>query len=306
MRTATLRFMFVLLTLTGISCLRAESRLVSRTPKLLKVAPARKVPYKAVTDKTGKKTKLMLHIFEPVNRNKKEKLPVIVFFFGGGWVGGSAGQFYAQCDYLAARNMVAISADYRTARKHGTTPFDCVEDGKSAVRYIRIHAKELGIDPNRVIAGGGSAGGHVAACTGVIKGFEAKGENLKISSVPNAMVLMNPVIDTTKKGYGATNVKGRETEISPCHHVRAGIVPTIIFHGTADTTVPFENVKRFTKLMKEKGNICELHPFRDRKHGFFNSKRFRRNLDGKDFKAIMQLTVEFLKKQGLIDKKTPK
>mgnify|MGYP002021636834 CR=1 FL=1 len=55
-------------------------------------------------------------------------------------------------------------------------------------------------DPNKVVAAGGSAGGHVAACTGTVTGFES-GE-LKFSSVPAALILFNPVCDTSPSGYG--------------------------------------------------------------------------------------------------------
>ena len=74
--------------------------------------------------------------------------------------------------------MVAMTADYRVASRHGTQARHCVADGKSAVRWIRQHAGRLGVDPHRVAAGGGSAGGHGAACTGVI----AQGdENVPVS-----------------------------------------------------------------------------------------------------------------------------
>jgi len=142
--------------------------------------------------------------------------------------------------------------------------------------------------------------GHVAVCTAVISGYEAEGENLEISSVPAAVVAMNPVLDTTKLGYGAKKLQGHEKDISPCHHVKAGIPPVILFHGTADTTVPFENAERFCRLMKESGNVCELHGFNGRKHGFFNPKAFRKGNTDEDFNKTMQQTTEFLSKLGII------
>jgi acetyl esterase len=84
---------------------------------------------------------------------------------------------------------VAMSAEYRVIGKHKTTPFECVQDGKSAVRWIRQHAAELGVDPDRIVAAGGSAGGHVAACIGVIQGHEEEGGNTNISAMPNAMII---------------------------------------------------------------------------------------------------------------------
>lgn len=250
--------------------------------------------------KTTDQSKLMLDVFIPANHQKADKRPVIVFFFGGGWVSGSPNQFYQQARYFAEKGFVAISGDYRTFNKHKTTPFESVSDAKSAIRWVREHAKQLGINPEKIIASGGSAGGHIAACTGVIDGYETEGENLAISSVPNAMILLNPVIDTGEKGYGLNKVgEARKTDISPVAHVKPGLPPTIIFHGTADKTVPFENVERFTRLMKEAGNTCDLLPFPGKGHGFFNGSLFRANQSDEDFNATMQGAMEFLTKLHL-------
>jgi acetyl esterase len=260
-------------------------------------APDKTVPYKEVAGERG--GPLHLDVFLPEGHQATDKRPAIVFFFGGGWTGGSTKQFYQQARDFAKLGWVAASADYRTAKSHGTTPFECVQDGKSAIRWMREHADELGIDGDKIVAAGGSAGGHVAACTGVIEGHDEPGEDLGISSVPNAMILSNPVIDTTEAGYGISKVgEGRKTEISPCHQVRKGLPPTMVVHGTADTTVPFENAERFTKLMNEAGNVCVLVPFEGKQHGFFNGSFFRaRNGDG-DYDIIMGKSLDFLSKQG--------
>ena len=134
---------------------------------------------------------LNLHVFYPGNIKQGDNRPAIVFFFGGGWTSGTPRQFYAHCEYLAAQGMVAISAEYRVKGTHGTTPVESVKDGKSAIRWVRKHAEELGVDPLRIAASGGSAGGHVAACTALIEGLEE--EDPDICSVPDAMVLFNPV-----------------------------------------------------------------------------------------------------------------
>ncbi len=232
-------------------------------------------PDKQIVFKQFEKDPLELNVFLPAGWSANDKRPAIVFFFGGGWTGGTPAQFYAHSRYFSSRGMVAISAQYRTKTSHGTSPFECIVDGKSAVRWVRQHAAELGVDPIKLAAGGGSAGGHVAATTGILKGLDETGENMSISSIPNALVLFNPVVDTTKKGYGAEKLGNRVTDASPVHHVRAGLPPTIIFHGTTDTTVPFENVERFCAEMKKAGNRCELVPFDGRAHGFFNYLRSR-------------------------------
>ena len=175
-----------------------------------KITPDTIRTYKEIGD-----TNLKLHIFYPTKINNKQPTAAIVFFFGGGWTGGNPNQFYQQSQYLASRGILAISAEYRIKNTHKTTPFESVEDGKSAIRWVRANAEELHIDPNKIIASGGSAGGHIAVCTALIEGNEQKGEDVTISAVPNAVVAYNPVLDTTEKGYGSEKVKGRETEISP-------------------------------------------------------------------------------------------
>ena len=133
-------------------------------------APAQ--PDQRLLYKTAGEHSLFLHLFEPSRKGRARSRPAIVFFFGGGWNGGSPSQFYPHCRYLADRGMVALAAEYRIKNTHGTPPSACVEDGKSALRWIRSHAPDLGIDPNRIAAGGGSAGGHVAAAVATTEGFE--------------------------------------------------------------------------------------------------------------------------------------
>src|SRR5262245_64205085 len=103
---------------------------------------------KAVTYKTVGDTKLNLWIYEPEGHKPENKTPAIVFFFGGGWTGGSPQQFEQHCQHLASRGMVAITADYRVASRNQVKAVSCVADAKSAVRYVRQNAARLGIDPN--------------------------------------------------------------------------------------------------------------------------------------------------------------
>ncbi len=216
---------------------------------------------------------LNLHVFNPTEPGPQDGRPAVVFFFGGGWVGGKPKQFYPQCRHLAKRGMVAIAAEYRIKSVHDSTVPQSVADAKSAIRYVRQHAAKLGIDPEKIISAGGSAGGHLAASTGTLTHFDEPDEDSTISSVPNAMILLNPVVDTTPTGYtGKQLPKEGDKTLSPIHHIRADLPPPLSCHGTADKAVPHENVVRFEKAMNEAGNRCELKSFEGAAHGFFNPR----------------------------------
>jgi acetyl esterase/lipase len=239
---------------------------------------ARAEVYKTVGD-----VALKLFIYTPPGHQATDRRPAIVFFFGGGWTSGSPTQFQHQCAYLASRGLVAITADYRVASRHQVKAVDCVRDAKSAIRWVRANAARLGVDPARIAAGGGSAGGHLAACTGTVRDLDEPAEDAKVSSVPNALVLFNPALVLAPLD-GQTHERLRAlldsdrcgiepVRISPVHHVRTGVPPTIVFHGQADTTVPYATAEAFEKAMKQAGNRCELAGYAGQAHGFFNYGR---------------------------------
>jgi acetyl esterase/lipase len=203
---------------------------------------------------------MYLYLLRPEGSHKNV-LPAIIYFTGGGWVDGSVESQIANAAWFRDRGIIGIDADYRVQSRHGTTPIECIRDAKSAVRYIREHAVELGIDPDKIIVAGGSAGGHIAACT-AIDGGDEPGENLEISSKPNALVLHNPVLG---EGFGE-KFFAVHPEFSPVLNVRKGWPPTILSCGTKDSTTPFAVAKKFTDLMKAAGNICELIPVKDAEH----------------------------------------
>jgi len=220
--------------------------------------------------KQTKEAKLKVHVHFPKNWKQSDKRPAVVFFFGGGWHGGSANQFTPQAEYLATRGMVAVRADYRVYRRHKVLPDKCVEDAKSAIRWVRKNAADLGIDPNRIVASGGSAGGHLAACTGLTDGLEAPNEDLSVSSKPQALVLFNPVVDMTHEKI-IQRLKGNKTiaqQISPFHQMKKNAPPTLILFGTADKL--FAQVPPYLAKAKKLGNRVELYTAEGAIHGFFN------------------------------------
>ncbi len=236
---------------------------------------------------------LELHLFRPENFDKSKTYNCIVFFHGGGWNNGSYKAFKRQSAYLASRGMIAISADYRIKNKHSTTPFDAVEDAKSAIRYVRKHAKDLNINPDKIAAGGGSAGGHLAAVCGNIEGLEGSNEDLSISSKPNALVLYNPVYDNSKRGFGFRRMNGRHLEISPLHNISKGAPPTVVFFGTKDKTTPVISSKEYKQKMEDVGSRCDLFLYEGAEHSFFNK--------GTYFIETLQETDKFLKSLGYIE-----
>ena len=253
--------------------------------------------------KTKGLTKLKLYIYQPSERNDMEKLPVIVFFYGGALEGKHTWQFEPQGKYLVEHGMVAVLADYRVKR-NGAVHFESIADAKSAIRWIREHANEFDIDENRIAAGGGSAGGYLAACAALVKGYDEQKEDLSISSVPNALVLFNPRLDLlevlpTLSKKKIRYLKGKAIEISPIHNVKKGAPPTIIYQGTADESVLAHTAPLFCEEMKKYGNDCEVVLYEGREHGFF-----LKFLGDKDFTSTMEHTVKFLTSIGYIKSDT--
>jgi acetyl esterase/lipase len=218
---------------------------------------------------------LYAYIFEPAGHDAaKDKRAAIVFFFGGGWVSGTAAQFEQHARYLAERGMVAICADYRVKSRQKATPDQCVADGKSAIRWVRSNAARLGVDPDRIAAGGGSAGGHVAAAAGMCDGLDDPADAApKVSSKPNALVLFNPVYDNAPDGWGHAAAKAWFPQISPAHNITKDDPPAVVFLGTKDALIPVATAEKFKAGMIAAGLKSDLHLYADQAHGFFNERK---------------------------------
>lgn len=234
-----------------------------------KLEPTRVVVYKKVGDR-----ELHLNIFEPPGFKAGDKRPCFLSIHGGGWTGLSPRRQYPAVTHFAKCGMVGISVEYRLVQKDsGTTVFDCVKDARSAARYVRAHAAELGVDPQKIIVNGGSAGGHLAAGTALFDGVDERTDDTSVACAPNALVLFFPVIDTSKEGYGTAKIGERWQELSPLHRVKPGVPPTIIFHGTGDTVTPFKGAQAFHVAMLKAGNRCELVPKEGGAHGYLMRDR---------------------------------
>ena len=263
---------------------------------------------KTETYKSIGETKLNLWIFEEENSSDQAAKPAIVFFYGGGWRAGTPAQFEHHCRYLAKQGMIAITADYRVLTRHQTLADRSVADAKSAIRYIRSEAKRLGIDPNRIVAAGGSAGGHLAACTDLIETLDEPNEDHSVSSRPNAVAMFNPAVliapwrDVTLDEETLADIATRTgvppEQISPIHHLRKAAAPSIIFHGKADSTVPYFTVEAYAAASKQLGNSCELIGYENEQHGFFNYGRGGN--PGFAYLHTLSQLHQFLHRQGFL------
>ncbi|MCU0377608.1 MAG: alpha/beta hydrolase [Bacteroidales bacterium] len=217
---------------------------------------------------------LQMEVLFPDGYNETDTLPAIVFFHGGSWKHGSPAQFENHARYFAKRGMVCFLPEYRVLETHGTTPMEALMDAKSAIRYIRSHADEYHINPEKIVGSGGSAGGHLAAASALTENFVEAGDDLSVSCKPNALVLFNPVIDTSQEGAGIYDPVSSEKYLafSPLHNIRPGAPPTILFFGTKDKFIPVETARKYQAEIQKVGSRCDLLLYEGQPHGFFNFK----------------------------------
>lgn len=217
-------------------------------------------------------TKLFLEVYNPEQLQAKKTYPAMVFFFGGGWVGGDRKHFINHAQYFSKRGIVCFLVDYRTKNNNKTTPFESLKDAKSAIRFIRKNTTRFQIDSTKIIASGGSAGGHLAAATALVETYNEDTDNLSISCVPNALVLFNPVIDNGPGGYGYERIGTNYKEFSPLHNIKKGAPPTIIFLGTNDKLIPIVTAEYYKNVIDKVESRCDLKLYEGKGHGFFNYK----------------------------------
>ncbi|NLF38722.1 alpha/beta hydrolase [bacterium] len=213
---------------------------------------------------------LNAHVFMPAATSGALR-PAICFLFGGGWYDGTPEQFFPFCRFFAARGFVAASFEYRIKGRSNDTPLDGLHDARAAIRWLRAHAEEWGIDPARVTAAGWSAGGHLAACLACIDGIEEPSADTRLSARPGATVLIAPCVDPLRDNWFHYVLRGAcdDVQLSPHHHIRQGMPPCLLFLGTADEFIPVDSVRAFAQAMKEHGNTCDLVLEQGLKHADF-------------------------------------
>jgi acetyl esterase len=231
---------------------------------------------------------LEAYIFRPPT---PEETPgaAMVFFASSLWDQAQISQFAPHCLYFASRGITCVLAEYRTAAKHQATPEHAMEDARDAILWLRLNAEELKVAPDKIVAAGGSAGAHAAIAAALWPAPEKKG--MVPPASPNALVLFNPVLDTTRKEFEQQKfpTPAAAKAASPLHHLRKYLPPTLVLHGTADRAQPFANSKKFLSKMKWRGNICQLVPFEGEGHGFFNL-----NVDARLYEICLNEIDRFL------------
>jgi len=259
----------------------------------------KKIVYKTVGNR-----ELSVDLFYTASSQKKSDNTAIALFHGGGWVFGDPSEFYEACRRFARKGFVTFSFQYRLSRNaDGTyphpdiTPVESTKDARSAIRWLRENAGILNINSNKIVVGGQSAGGQLALATALTDSINEITDNLKISPVPNALLLFSSNVNTMEPWIDML-LGDRRNEIwsiSPYHNLKRNMPPAIAFSGEEDDQV----LPYITDLFKVKtlkmSNYYELHTYPGRKHYLGEgNKKYARYFD----EEILELTDVFLEKFG--------
>lgn len=238
---------------------------------------------------TGGGKDLKLDLARPMHSNGL--LPAIVYIHGGGWQGGSREMYRYDLEQAAKRGYVAVTVSYRLTDpdSHGKAkqPFPAqIEDVKCAVRWLRANAEKYHVDPNRIGATGGSAGGHLSLMLGVLgesQKFEGNGGHAGVSSRVQAVVNYFGPTDLTHLAASSKRVAAildvllngppeqQSTSYraaSPITYVSKDDPPILTVHGTADPIVPVDQATEFDAAMKKAGASHTLMLMEGEGHGF--------------------------------------
>ena len=256
--------------------------------------------------KTVDTFKLKTDVFYTSQSFSKENNTAIVFFHGGGWAYGTPDEFFTTCERYAKMGIVTFSVDYRLSIDNGVTPsktispIECIMDARSAMRWVRANAARFHIDPDKIVAAGQSAGGHLALSTAMIDEYNEKTDDSGISCRPNAILLFSACVNTVE-GWCDRLLADRRTKIwsiSPAHNIKAGLPPMIEFHGIDDEQVPKWTVQFFEGDMKKAGNYFEQHMYEGRKHYLGDGDpKYSRYYDDE----ILKIADDFLRKFKLLN-----
>lgn len=203
---------------------------------------------------------LRLHVFSPASTGSPR--PAILLFFGGGWRTGRVDALAPQAKAFAARGYVAVLADYRVKCRDRTPPRAAVEDGRQAWAWLRTHARELGVDSDRVLLGGASSGGQIALVTAIAA---------PVAERPAGLVLFNLVVDMVAEAWPWDRAAARA--ISPLVLSPESLPPTLILQGQDDRRTPIGPVRAFCDRASEAGRDCRIREYPGEGHSFYTRRR---------------------------------
>ncbi|MCG6187636.1 alpha/beta hydrolase [Maribellus maritimus] len=200
-----------------------------------------------------------------VPENVGENLPAVATIHGGGWKKGDKNGQRGLIVRFAQNGYVAMAVRYRLS---GEAPFPaCLQDVKSAIRFLRANADRYNVDPDRIGAYGNSAGAHLASMLGLVPvdmGFD-DGANMEFSSVVNAVCAVSAPTDFSNwENYDSVqsvefldSSKGtlmeRAQKASPISYVNKMSPPFLLIHGTKDKTVPASQSIRLASELRKVG-----------------------------------------------------
>lgn len=217
--------------------------------------------------KTIDGTQLKVDMFFTEGTQRRQQNPAIAFFHGGGWAYGSPAEFHNTCIRFAKKGFIAFSFQYRlSVNEDGSvphpdiTPVESTKDARSAMRWVRENAASFHIDPDKIIAGGQSAGGQLALSTALMDDINELSDNLDISPVPNALLLYSSNVNTVQPWVDRLLGDRRDEvwSVSPYHNLKAGLPPAIEFHGEEDCMEPVWIVRYFKEKTDLLDNYFEL------------------------------------------------
>lgn len=213
-------------------------------------------------------------LFLDIYRKKEmdEKAPAIVFIHGGSWSGGERSDYNRYLVDFAARGYVTISVDYRLSKKERSTFPEAVYDIKTALGWIHSNADKYMIDNDRTALVGGSAGAHLAMLTAYSpeEMFIPEGFTDTLPEIKAVVDIYGPADLTTeyarvhKKtvqflGADHFNEPHLFEKASPVRYIHRQVPPTLIFHGSLDTTVPIFQSDMLYESLKMQGAMVEYH-----------------------------------------------
>jgi acetyl esterase len=238
---------------------------------------------------------VLAHVFLPESRDPTPR-PVVVFFHGGFWDSPTPTQFVPHCLHFASRGAVAVAAETRTLSKNGTGAVEAIEDARDLIRWLRHNADTFNLDPDKITIGGAGGGAYLALLCSM-----PKPKNLPpidgLECFPQALILFSSLVNTASKGAAMERFPDAKTakQMSPTHLIRRKLPPILFFHGKSDRITPFEEVDKFRRRMRWRGNRCVLVDYEKADHSFFNF-----NVSHKNFESSINAADHFLVDLGLL------